>query len=66
MGGWVGIPTKFSKKGGLMGSQFLERVAGNKGLTFFKEGCSFSINNKLKSDTFKDKRAYVQKKFSLS
>ena len=46
-----------------MGSQFLEGVAGKEGLTFFKSGCSFSINNQLKSDIFNDKRAYVQKFF---
>ena len=66
MRGWVGTPTKFSKKGGLIWSQFLERVAGKEGLTFFKGGCSFSINNQLKSDIFNDKRAYVQNFFSLS
>ena len=66
MGGWVGTPTKFSEKGGLIGSQFLEGVAGKEKLTFFKGGCSFSINNQLKSDIFNDKRAHVQKFFSLS
>ena len=61
MGGWVGTPTKFSRKGGLIWSQFLEGVAAKEGLTFFKGGCSFSINNQLKSDIFNDKKAYIQK-----
>ena len=29
-------PTKFSKRGGLTGPQFLEGVAGKEGVTFFK------------------------------
>ena len=66
MGGWVGTSTKCSKKGGMIGSQFLERVAGKEGLTFFKGGCSFSINNQLKSDIFNDKKAYIQKWGELS
>ena len=66
MGVWAGTPTKFSKIGGLTGSQFSEGVAEKEGLTFFKGGCSFSINNQLKSDIFNDKRAHVQNFFSLS
>ena len=53
------------QKGGLIGSQFLEGVAGKEGLTFVKGGCSFSINNQLKSDIFNDKKAYVKKFFSV-
>ena len=41
MGGWVGTPTKFSKKCGLIGSIFLEGVAGKEGLTFFKRELQF-------------------------
>ena len=65
MGGWVGTPTIFSKKGVLRESQFLEGVAGKEGLTFFKGGCSFSINNQLKSDIFNDKKAYIKIFFSV-
>ena len=65
MKGWVRTPAKFSKNGGFIGSQFLEGVAGKEGLTFFKRGSSFSINNQLKFDIFNDKRAYLQKHFSL-
>ena len=37
MGGGIEPHTKFSKGGGLKGSQFLEGVAGEDGETFFKE-----------------------------
>ena len=30
-----------------------------------KRGCSFSINNKLNSDIFNDKRVYIQNFFSV-
>ena len=53
------------QKAGLIGSQFLEEVAGNEGLTFFKGGCSFSINNQLKSEIFNEKRADVKIFFSV-
>ena len=36
-------PTKFAKRGGLTGSQFLEGVAGKDGGDLFHEGCSFYI-----------------------
>ena len=35
-GGGIEPHTKFSKGGGLKGSQFLEGVAGKDGVTFFK------------------------------
>ena len=36
VGGGIEPHTKFSKGGGLKGSQFLEGVAGKDGVTFFK------------------------------
>ena len=47
----------------MTGSQLLEGVAGKEGLTFFKGNCSFSINSKLKSEIFNDKKVYKQKFF---
>ena len=35
------------------------------GVSFFREGCSFYINNKLKSEIFNDKKVYNQKRFSI-
>ena len=35
-------PTQFSKRGGLTGLQFLERVAGKEGVTFFREVAIFT------------------------
>ena len=32
----------------------------------FREGCSFYIKNKLKSDTFNDKKVHKQKSFSVT
>ena len=54
-GGGVKTPTKFSKWGGLTGSQFLEWVAGEKGVTLFR-GKRGLINKKV----------YKQKSFSQS
>ena len=48
-------PTKFSKKGVLIGAQFLEGGAGKEVVTFFSGCCSFYIENKLKSEIFNDK-----------
>ena len=46
-------PTKFPKKGGLTGSQFLEGFAGKEGVTFFRgERCSFYIKNQVKCKIF--------------
>ena len=40
---------------------FLEGVAGNEGVA-----CNFYVKNKLKSETFHDKKSYKQKCFCLS
>ena len=50
-------PTKFSKRGGLTGSQFLEGVAWKEKVTFFMGGCSFYIKNKLKSEIYNNKQS---------
>ena len=50
-------PTKFSKRGALTGSQFLE------GVTFFQGDCNFHIKNKLKSEIFNDKKCLSAKIF---
>ena len=50
-GGGVKTPTKFSKRWGLTGSQFLEGVLGKEGGDFFRGvgvgGCSFYIKTKI-------------------
>ena len=38
----VELPTKFSKRGGLVGPQLLERVAGKEGMTFLMGAMQFS------------------------
>ena len=38
----VDLPTKFSKREGLVGPQLLERVAGKEGMTFFMGVMQFS------------------------
>ena len=38
----VELPTKFSKRWGLVGPQLLERVAGKEGMTFFTGAMQFS------------------------
>ena len=53
----VETPTKFSKSGGLTGPQLLEGVAGKEGGDFFQGGLQFSHENKLKSETFNDKKS---------
>ena len=50
-------PTKFSKRGGLSGSQFLEGVVRKEGVTFFIGFCNFYTKDKLKSGIFKDKKS---------
>ena len=66
--GGVGVETltRFSKREGLRGSQFLEGVAGKEGVTFFRVGCSFyiKINHNLKYLTTKE--VYEQKCFSVT
>ena len=55
--GEVELPTKFSKRErGLTGLQFLEGVAGNDGVTFFRVGVQFLDKKKLKSGIFNDKK----------
>ena len=51
--------------GALTGSQFLEGVAGKEASaeTFYKEGCSFYIKNKLKSQIFNNKKCLSAKMF---
>ena len=58
-------PTKFSKRGGggLTGPQLLKGVAGKEGGDFFQGGCNFHISNKLKSETFNDKKSLLAKIF---
>ena len=55
-GGGGEAPTQCSKKGGLTGPQFLERVTGKEWITFFKGGCNFYMKENLKSDIFNDKK----------
>ena len=53
VGGGVEPPIRFLKRwGGLTGSQFLEGVCWERGVTFFRRGCNFYVRNKLKSDLF--------------
>ena len=61
-GGWVEgrvePPTKFSKSGGLAGSQFLEGGCLETGGDFFPGGsCSFYIKNILKREIFNYKKS---------
>ena len=50
---------KFSKGGGLTGTQFLEGVAWKERADSFQwGGCSFYIKHKLKSEIFNDKKVY--------
>ena len=55
---WVEPPTKFSKRGSLTGPQFVEEGCWERGGNLFQGGggCSFYIKNKLKSETFHDKK----------
>ena len=65
-GGGIEPPTKFSKRGGLAGSQFLEWGCWEGGGDLFQGACSFYIKNKLIFEIFNDKKVYKQKYFSLS
>ena len=49
--------------GGLTGPQLLKGVAGKEGGDFFQGGCNFHISNKLKSETFNDKKSLLAKIF---
>ena len=64
-GGWGGgePPTKFSKRGGLTGSQLLERGCWERGGEFFQRGCNCHLKNKLKSEIFNDKKSLKAKIF---
>ena len=67
-GGGVGgaePPTKFSKRGGLTGSQFLKGSCWERGVTFFIGGCSFYMKNKLESEIFNNKKSLQAKCFRL-
>ena len=55
--GEVEPPTKFSKSGGLTGSQLLEVNCWERGGGYFTgQGCNFHIKYKLKSEIFNDKK----------
>ena len=56
-GGGVETPTKFSKRGGFTGSQFLEVGCWERGGDFFQVGCSFYIKDKLKSEIIIEKKS---------
>ena len=47
-GGGGELPTKFSKRRGLIGPQLLERVDGKKGMNFFKGAMQLSHTKKIK------------------
>ena len=44
----------FQKGGKVTRPQFLEGIAGKKGVTFFRRGCNFYTKNKLKSGIFNE------------
>ena len=50
-------PPKFSVRGGLTGSQFLEGGFMGNRVTFFREDCSLYIKNKLKSEILNEKKS---------
>ena len=54
---YVEPTSKFSKRGGLTGSQFLEWGCWERGGDFFQGGSSFYLKNKLKSTIFNDKKS---------
>ena len=57
-------PTQISKRGGgLTGPQLLKGGAGKEEGDFFQGGCNFHISNKLKSETFNDKKSLLAKIF---
>ena len=55
-GGGVEPPTKFSKRGGLPGHQFLEGGCWEREGDFFQGGCNLYIN-KIKSKIFNDTKS---------
>ena len=57
-------PTKFSKRGVGRISIFRGRLLGRRGSPFSR-GCSFYIKNKLKSETFDDKKKFINKNVFL-
>ena len=60
--------TKFSKQeeGGLTGPPFLEGSCWERGGDLFQgEGCNFYIKNKLKPETFNDKKNTINKNIFL-
>ena len=52
---WTSSTIKFSKKGDLAGSQFLEDVVKEGGWAF-SGGCSFYIKNTVEFEIFNDKK----------
>ena len=52
LGERLNLLSNFKIVGKLTGSQFLEGVAGKEVGDLFQEGCSFYIENKLKSEIF--------------
>ena len=60
--GGVEPPIKFSKRGGLTGSQLLlEGACWESGGWLFPGGCNFYTKNKLKSKIFNDKKKFINK-----
>ena len=55
--GKIEPPTKFSKRGSLTRSQFLEGVAAKEGVIFVKGGLLFFFFKLKKSDIFNDKKS---------
>ena len=55
--GEVEPPTKFSKRGDLKGSQFLNEIAGIEGGDFFQGLLQFLHKKCLKSEIFNDKKS---------
>ena len=56
--------SKFSKRGGLTGSQLQEGGCWTRGDNFFQEGLQFLLKNKLKSELFNGKKSFSKKYFS--
>ena len=60
LGGWTSYEI-FKNEGGLTEFHFLEEgylERGQRGGKLLKRGCSFYINNKLKSEMFNNKKVY--------
>ena len=65
-GGTFEPPTKFSKRRGLKGSQFLQEACWERGGDFSGAGCGFYIKNKLKCEiSNNNKKVHKQNCFSL-